>query len=54
MRTEFETNVFGTVKVTNAVLPHMRQRKSGLIVLLGSRIVWQADIPVRQPKVHLR
>ncbi|TFY59098.1 hypothetical protein EVJ58_g5995 [Rhodofomes roseus] len=30
--------------VTNAVLPHMRSRKSGLIVFIGSRAVWQADI----------
>ncbi|KAH9923887.1 uncharacterized protein B0H18DRAFT_451691 [Fomitopsis serialis] len=46
MRAEYETNVFGTMKVTNAVLPHMRQRKSGLIVFLGSRVVWQANTPV--------
>ena len=32
--------------MTNAVLPRMRARKSGLIVLMGSRSVWQADIPV--------
>ncbi|KAH9838028.1 uncharacterized protein C8Q71DRAFT_857195 [Rhodofomes roseus] len=30
-----ETNVFGTVKITNAMPPHMRGRKSGLIVFLG-------------------
>ena len=47
VRDVFETNVFGTVKVTNALLPHMRSRKSGLIVFLGSRAVWQAGTPVR-------
>ncbi|KAH9838029.1 uncharacterized protein C8Q71DRAFT_755728 [Rhodofomes roseus] len=41
---QFNVNFFGVLKVTNAVLPHMRSRKSGLIVFIGSRAVWQADI----------
>ncbi|OAK97442.1 NAD(P)-binding protein, partial [Phaeosphaeriaceae sp. SRC1lsM3a] len=32
----FETNFFGVVKVTQAVLPHFRQRKSGTVVFIGS------------------
>ncbi len=32
----FDTTFWGTVRVTAAVLPHMRQRRSGLIVNVGS------------------
>jgi NAD(P)-dependent dehydrogenase (short-subunit alcohol dehydrogenase family) len=36
IRRVFETNVFGTMEVTRAVLPHMRSRKQGRIVLVTS------------------
>ncbi|PCH42890.1 NAD(P)-binding protein [Wolfiporia cocos MD-104 SS10] len=39
----FQTNVFGMLNVTNAVLPHMRERRSGTVVFFGSRSVWKAD-----------
>ncbi|EJD50430.1 oxidoreductase [Auricularia subglabra TFB-10046 SS5] len=32
----FRTNVFGLMRVTKAVVPHMAERKSGLIINLGS------------------
>jgi NADP-dependent 3-hydroxy acid dehydrogenase YdfG len=34
--TLFDTNLFGTARMINAVLPHMRQRRSRLIINLGS------------------
>jgi NAD(P)-dependent dehydrogenase (short-subunit alcohol dehydrogenase family) len=35
-RTLFETNVFGPMRVTQAVLPHMRSQQEGLLVYLSS------------------
>ncbi|PCH40733.1 NAD(P)-binding protein [Wolfiporia cocos MD-104 SS10] len=43
---QFQTNIFGVMNVTNAILPHMRERRSGTIVMMGSRSVWKADTPL--------
>jgi NAD(P)-dependent dehydrogenase (short-subunit alcohol dehydrogenase family) len=36
IQTQFEVNVFGVMNVIRAVLPHFRERKSGVIVNVGS------------------
>ncbi|KAJ4487889.1 NAD-P-binding protein [Lentinula aciculospora] len=46
MRRQFETNLFGPVEIIKSILPHMRPRKSGTIVVLGSRSVWIGETPV--------
>lgn len=37
-RQQFETNFWGTIKVTNALLPHFRKQRFGKIITLGSII----------------
>lgn len=36
VRSEFDVNLFGPMAVTRAVLPHMRARRSGLLVTISS------------------
>ncbi len=38
VRALFETNTFGTIAVTQAVLPQMRERKSGVVVNVTSSV----------------
>src|ERR1700694_3474566 len=35
-RRQFETNFFGVIRVTQAVLPHLRQRRRGRILMMSS------------------
>jgi NAD(P)-dependent dehydrogenase (short-subunit alcohol dehydrogenase family) len=43
----YETNVFGHVKVTNAVVPIMRKSgNGGQVVFIGSRSAWKTGPPV--------
>jgi NAD(P)-dependent dehydrogenase (short-subunit alcohol dehydrogenase family) len=39
-RAVFETNFFGVVRMTNAVLPGMRHRRQGRIINIGSLSAW--------------
>lgn len=39
----FNTNVFGPLKVIRAVLPHMRERKSGVVANMGSVGGWRGS-----------
>lgn len=36
LRRQFDTNLFGVLSVTQAVLPHMRQRRKGRILMMSS------------------
>ncbi|KAF2014070.1 NAD(P)-binding protein [Aaosphaeria arxii CBS 175.79] len=40
VRQQFETNFFGTMKVTRCVLPYMRNARSGVILFMGSIAGW--------------
>jgi len=43
-KAQFNTNVFGQMAVSRAVLPHMRARKSGVIGNMGSALGWKGTI----------
>lgn len=39
-QTQFQTNFYGPAILTNAILPQMRKRREGTIVMIGSRSSW--------------
>ncbi|KAF8510261.1 hypothetical protein JB92DRAFT_2941317 [Gautieria morchelliformis] len=45
----YKTNIYGVVNVTNAFLPYMRDRRSGTVVIVGSRSGWYTHYPTFSP-----
>ncbi|EMD35417.1 hypothetical protein CERSUDRAFT_116184 [Gelatoporia subvermispora B] len=43
LQQQFAVNVLGPIDVAQAVLPHMRSRRSGTIVFVGSRSSWSPE-----------
>ncbi|KAM0199333.1 hypothetical protein ACHAQD_009550 [Fusarium lateritium] len=42
IKQEFNTNLFGAINLTRSVLPHMRRRRSGVILFMGSISGWHS------------
>jgi hypothetical protein len=45
------TNLAGTINVTNALLPHMRARRRGSVIIVGSRSAYRNELTVRRTHI---
>lgn len=45
VKRQYDTNVFGLLNVTRAVLPHMRNQRSGHIINISSLFAYTASVP---------
>lgn len=52
MLEHFNINFFGVINLTNAVLPHMRQRRSGTVAMMGSRSAFRNEFIVSLLDLH--
>ena len=43
---DMKTNFVGPMNVTNAILPHMRTRRDGSIIFIGSRSAYRTQMVV--------
>lgn len=43
---DMKTNFVGPMNITNAILPHMRMRRDGTIVFVGSRSAYRSQMVV--------
>jgi len=37
---QLDVNLFGPINMTKALLPHLRERKTGTIIFIGSLFSW--------------
>ncbi|RDW88418.1 hypothetical protein BP6252_00450 [Coleophoma cylindrospora] len=40
---QFNTNLFGTINITRSLMPHFREKKSGVVIFIGSMTGWKGD-----------